>query len=56
MEQELKCPLCEEKIYSYLGEGCKMCGMELQEMDIDFCSEGCKKKYAQINNKGGKTK
>ena len=44
-----KCPFCEEVLYSGLGEGCKMCGMPLDEFDEEFCSEMCEKKYFIIN-------
>ncbi len=58
MEQELKCPLCKEKVFSELGEGCKMCGMPLEYSEKGFCSEFCKKEYYKINGKlnqnGGK--
>lgn len=48
MKQELKCPLCEKKLYSSIGLGCKMCGMPL-ESDKNFCSKRCKNKYKKIN-------
>jgi len=49
---EMTCPLCEEKLYSELGEGCKMCGMPI-ENNKEFCSEKCKINYLLINMKGG---
>lgn len=48
--KKLKCPLCEENVYSGLGEGCRMCGMPLKEFDEEFCSETCKEEYKKINN------
>ena len=48
MQEEFKCPLCEEKVYSGLGEGCLMCGMVLEE-DKKFCSKTCEGKYIEIN-------
>lgn len=46
---DLECPLCEEKVYSDIGMGCKMCGMPLQEFDVDFCSEKCEENFKEIN-------
>ena len=56
MKQTLKCPLCNEKIYSGLGIGCKMCGMILQDKNKEFCSKICKSKYKKIHNNGGNNK
>lgn len=50
MKEELECPLCNEKIYSELGKGCKMCGMSISE-DENFCSETCETRYKEINDK-----
>lgn len=52
--QMQKCPLCEKGVYSGVGTGCKMCGMLLDEQEIEFCSEDCKDNYKEINNMGGK--
>jgi hypothetical protein len=48
MQDTIKCPLCEEKIYSGLGKGCKMCGMVVNP-DEDFCSSVCKEEFRKIN-------
>jgi hypothetical protein len=53
MKQELTCPLCNEKIYSGIGKGCKMCGMPVEDKD-EFCSKICRNQYKKIYNlKGG---
>jgi len=52
--KELECPLCKEKIYSSIGEGCKMCAMPLNEWDEEFCSKRCKIKYFMINKLNNK--
>jgi len=44
----LNCPLCHEKVYSGLGEGCKLCGMPLED-DEEFCSEFCKESYNEVH-------
>ncbi len=49
MKQTLKCPLCNERIYSGLGIGCKMCGMILEKTKR-FCSKICKEEYKKIND------
>jgi len=46
--KNIECPLCNEKIYAGLGEGCKMCGMAL-EKDEKFCSLKCEEKFAEIH-------
>jgi len=48
MQEEIICPLCNEKIYTGLGKGCKMCGMVIEKNE-DFCSILCKKEYIKIN-------
>ena len=48
---DLDCPICEEPIYSSIGNGCKMCGMPLEE-DKEFCSKECEIKYNIIHNVG----
>lgn len=48
MKQKLECPLCNEIVYSGIGNGCMMCGMILED-DEEFCSEKCKDKYEKIN-------
>ena len=45
----MNCPLCYEKVYSGIGEGCKMCGMSLENAEEKFCSIKCKKIYKIIN-------
>lgn len=51
MNQEtIKCPLCEERIYSELGNGCRMCGMVVG-LDENFCSNACEEKFGRINEK-----
>ena len=49
MKKIAVCQLCNEEIYSGLGQGCKMCGMPL-ESSQEFCSEKCEIKYRVINN------
>ena len=48
--KQLNCPLCDEDVFSDVGVGCKMCGMPLNEQDIDFCSRECETKYKNIHN------
>ena len=43
------CPLCNEKLYSGIGAGCKMCGMPLNDKNKLFCSNSCKRKYKGVN-------
>jgi hypothetical protein len=47
--QELICPLCNEKIYSDIGNGCRMCAMPINEQEI-FCCDLCEDNYHEINN------
>jgi len=47
--QILNCPICLEELYSKEGFGCRMCGMPLQESDIDFCCDNCEKMYYEVN-------
>lgn len=54
--KNLKCPLCDEKVYSGIGSGCQMCGMPLKESQKNFCSLKCKIKYGKIHLKGGLNK
>ena len=42
------CPLCDKKLVSGLGKGCKMCGMSLKDKSKDFCSKKCETKYKDI--------
>ena len=51
MKLELECPFCNEKIFSDIGNGCKMCGMPLEYDYEDFCSDICMEKYQKINKK-----
>ena len=44
-----KCPLCEKRVYSGVGTGCKMCGMLLDEQEIEFCSDDCEDSYKEIS-------
>lgn len=46
---ELDCPICEETVYSSIGDGCKMCGMPVED-GKEFCSKECGIKYALIHN------
>jgi len=48
MREELDCPLCNEKVFSGLGKGCKMCGMALEDDEM-FCSKICEDKFGDIN-------
>jgi len=47
--KNLKCLLCHKKIYSGAGQGCKMCGMILNDKGREFCSKICRTKYKTIN-------
>lgn len=51
--REYNCPLCHERVYSKAGQGCKMCGMPLEDKDMEFCSKICRTKYYEININGG---
>jgi endogenous inhibitor of DNA gyrase (YacG/DUF329 family) len=42
------CPLCDKKLISSIGKGCKMCGMPLKDKSRDFCSKKCEIKYRNI--------
>jgi hypothetical protein len=49
----LSCPICKKDVYSFAGNGCKMCGMTLEGSE-SFCCKICMRKYNTINrNKGG---
>ena len=48
MKNQLDCPICNKKIFSGLGEGCKMCGMITVE---DFCCKICMRKFNSINKR-----
>jgi len=50
MKEDMECPLCNEKVFSGTGNGCRMCGMVLEEGQ-DFCSDICEEKYGGINQK-----
>jgi len=51
MMDNLNCPICEIEIYSEAGLGCMMCGMPLDDNDIDFCCNECEIKYKEVNKK-----
>ncbi len=42
-----KCPLCDKKVYSGIGNGCKMCGMIL-ELEETFCSKNCERSFVNL--------
>lgn len=48
---EMNCPICEKQVFSEVGEGCKMCGMAMDEGDELFCCEVCEDKYTEINQR-----
>lgn len=48
MKKDLICPLCNIKVYSEIGKGCKMCGMVIHNNE-EFCSKMCKVNYKKIN-------
>ena len=48
-KDNLKRSLCQEIVYSEIGNGCKMCGMPINENEV-FCSNSCKIKYAKIHS------
>ena len=54
MKQTLDCPICEKRLYSELGKGCKMCGMPLENKEEIFCCKLCMRKYKTINKRKGK--
>jgi len=47
--KQMRCFVCTQIVYSEIGEGCKMCGMSLEDKDLDFCCEACEDKYGEIN-------
>ncbi len=47
--KQLNCPLCHGKVYSSIGEGCKLCGMPLENENDEFCSMRCNEIYDGIN-------
>jgi len=50
MIKNLHCPICRKEIYSGIGNGCKMCGMAVEDKE-EFCCKICFRKYSTINNK-----
>jgi len=48
-KKQLKCPVCEDEVYSGVGKGCKMCGMLLKDKEKTFCCKLCMRKYNTIN-------
>jgi transposase-like protein len=48
MKYVLDCPVCKKEVYSSLGNGCKMCGMVLDNTQ-SFCCKICMRKYNTIN-------
>jgi len=48
MKEELKCPICHEKVYAGVGKGCKLCGMSLEDQSREFCSRICRIGYGKI--------
>jgi hypothetical protein len=51
MKEDLDCPICEKQVFSGAGEGCKMCGMTMDEGDELFCCEICEDKWGSINSR-----
>ncbi|MBR9705702.1 hypothetical protein GOV14_01580 [Candidatus Pacearchaeota archaeon] len=51
MKQEMKCPICTQKVYSSIGYGCRMCGMALENKTSNFCCKICMRKYKTINKR-----
>ena len=47
--QTFSCLICEKRIYSGIGKGCKMCGMSLENKNEEFCCKLCLRKYNTIN-------
>ena len=47
-KNQLKCPICNEVVYSEIGKGCKMCGMPLENREEIFCCRLCMRKYKTI--------
>ena len=47
-KNQLKCPICDEVVYSEIGKGCKMCGMPLENKGEIFCCRLCMRKYKII--------
>lgn len=52
-KKQLMCPVCNDEVYSGVGEGCKMCGMILKDKDKDFCCKLCMRKHNTINKHSG---
>jgi len=50
----LSCPICKKDVYSIAGNGCKMCGMALEDAGA-FCCKICMRKYNTINRHKGKS-
>jgi len=45
------CPICNKKLHSDIGKGCKLCGMPLKDKSRDFCSKQCRKTFRKIHSK-----
>jgi len=53
MKNKMNCPVCKKEVFSSVGNGCKMCGMALDNLE-SFCCKICMRKYNTINrDKGG---
>ena len=52
MKKEKKCPLCYEKIYSGIGKGCKMCGMQWKMMAVNSAQKNAELSTIMLIKKG----
>jgi len=48
MINKMNCPVCKKEVFSSVGNGCKMCGMALDNVE-SFCCKICMRKYNTIN-------
>jgi len=49
MNKVAKCNICSQKLFSGIGNGCKLCGMLLDNINDKFCCKICMRKYNVIN-------
>ncbi len=49
MKNTKDCPICEKELISDIGEGCRMCGMPLNNKIDKFCSKKCEIDHETIH-------
>ncbi len=49
MNKSMSCLICNKELFSEIGKGCRMCGMPLENINEEFCSQSCIIKYNNIN-------